>query len=64
MRRPSARTPLGLEVLDPLAGLQAGDDLVFLGDPIGRDDERDVPADGLLGGVAEEPFGARHSSSE
>ena len=49
---------LGLEVLDPLSGLQAGDDLVFLGDALGRDDQRDVAAHRLLGGVAEEPLGA------
>ena len=34
------------------------DDLVFLGDALGRDDQGDVPADGLRGGVAEQPLGA------
>ena len=49
--------PLGLEMVDPSPGLQAGDDLVLLRDAIGRDDERDVAADGLCGGVAEEALG-------
>ena len=63
-RRPSERHALGLEVIDAMTGLQAGDDVVFLVDPIGRNDERDMPADGLRSGVAKEPFGRRHSSSE
>ena len=45
-------------MIDPPAGLEAGDDLVFLADPIGRNDERDVAADRLVRGVAEEPLGA------
>ena len=57
MRRPSERTALGLEMLDPLAGLQAGDDPIFLGDAFGRDDQRDVAADRLVGRVAEETLG-------
>ena len=28
---------LGLEMIDPLPGFQAGDDVVFFGDPIGRE---------------------------
>ena len=50
---------LGLEVLDPLPGFQAGDDVIFLGDAIGGDDQGDVAADGLLGRVAEQTFGRR-----
>ena len=38
---------LGLEVLDALPGLQAGDDLVFLRDALGGNDQRDVAADRL-----------------
>ena len=49
MRAAVGAHALGLEVLDPPPGLQAGDDLVFLGDAVGRDDERDVAADRLLG---------------
>ena len=48
---------LGFEMLDPLPGFQAGDDVVFLGDALGRDDEGDVAADRLLGRVAEQTFG-------
>ena len=44
-------------MIDPLSGLQAGDDVVFLGDAVGGNDERDVAAHRLLGGVAEEPLG-------
>ena len=47
MRRPSEPQPLGLEVFDPLSGLQARDDLIFLGNPLRRDDQRDVAADRL-----------------
>ena len=58
MRLAVAPQPLGLEVFDPLSGLQAGDDLVLFGDAVGGDDQGDVAADGLLGGVAEQPLGA------
>ena len=51
-----ASPPLGLEMLDATSGLEARDDLVFLGDAVLRNDERDVPAHRLLGGVAEEPL--------
>ena len=51
-------------MIDPLPGFQAGDDLVFFGDPFGRNDQRDMAAHRLLGGVAEERFGRRHSSFE
>ncbi len=40
---------LGLEVFDPFPGSQTGDDLVFLGDPVRRDDQGDVAADRLRG---------------
>jgi hypothetical protein len=55
---PVFATPLGLEVVDPLSRLEARDDLLFLGDAIWRDDERDVAADSLLRGIAEQPLGA------
>ena len=36
--RPLAVTAFGLEVIDPASRLQAGDDLVLLGDALGRND--------------------------
>ncbi len=44
-------------MVDPLPGLEACDDLVFLVDAVGRDDERDMAAHRLLRGVAEDPLG-------
>src|SRR5262249_42559726 len=51
--------PHGFEMFDPLAGLQARDDAVFLLDALWRNHQRDVTADRLLGGVAEHPLGGR-----
>ena len=57
MRWPSLAHPHGLEVFDPLPGLQGGDDLVLFGDAVRRNDQGDVTPDGLLGRVAEQPLG-------
>ena len=46
-------------MFDPLSGFQACNNVVFLGDALGRDDKRDMAADGLLGGVTEQPLGGR-----
>ncbi len=54
---PVGAQPLRLEMLDPLAGLEAGNDLVFLGDPLGRDHEGDMAANGLVGRIAEQVLG-------
>ena len=50
--------PLGFEMIDPLPGLEAGDDPVFLADAIRRNHQRDVAPDRLVGAIAEEPLGA------
>ena len=50
---------LGLVVLDQLPCKNLGENLPLLPRAMGRDDERDRPADGLVGGVAVEPLGAR-----
>jgi hypothetical protein len=44
-------------VIDDLAAPDARQHVVFLGVPLRRDDERDVPADGLGRRVAEHPLG-------
>ena len=49
--------PHRLEVLDPLAAAEPVQDVALLVQPLGRDDQGDRPADGLGGGVAEEPLG-------
>jgi hypothetical protein len=36
-------------MIDPLSGFQAGDDVVFLGDAFGGNDEGDVAAHRLVG---------------
>ena len=54
---------LGLEVLDPLPGLQAGDDPILLRDALGRDDQRDVTAHRLLGACSRTGAPRRRSSS-
>jgi hypothetical protein len=54
--RPSFVEPLRLEAPDVLATRQPGEDVVLFGDALFRDQDRDVPADGLLGGIAEEPL--------
>ncbi len=46
-----------LEVIDSLSPRDPREDLVFLVEPIGRDDQGDRPTNGLVGRVAEEPFG-------
>ena len=48
---------LGLEVIDPLPGLEGGDDLVLLREAIRRNDQRDVAPDSLRRRVAEHPLG-------
>ena len=48
---------LGLKVIDPLAVFQAGENVVFLGDAVRWDDERDMATDSILGGEAEQTFG-------
>ena len=50
--------PDRLVVLDVIALLQPGQDLVFFGLALVRDEQPDVPADHLLGRVAEDPLGA------
>ena len=57
--RPSLPHALGLEMVDAPPGPQARDDLVLLAEALGRDHQRDVAADRLLGGVAEQPLGGR-----
>ena len=49
---------LGLKMLDPLPGFQAGNDVVFLRDAFGGDDNRNMASHHLLGGVAEETLGS------
>ena len=49
----------GFEVIDALAAADAGEDVVFLGLTIGRDQDADRLADQLRGGVAEQPLGPR-----
>jgi hypothetical protein len=44
-------------MLDPSSRLQARHDVVFLGQPFGRNDQRDVPSNGPLGRVAEQALG-------
>ena len=50
--------PHGVEMLDPLAAAELGQDLVLLVLQLGRDDLRDRLADHLVGLVAEDPLGA------
>ena len=51
--------PDRLEVIDPLALDEAGQDLAFLGVSVLRNDQRDVLAHRLGRGIAEDPFGPR-----
>ena len=53
-----ASNALGFEVLDPPALFQAGDDVIFLGETVGRDDQRDVAADRLGRAIPEQALGA------
>jgi hypothetical protein len=43
-------------MFERLAGANALEDLVFFGEPVGRNDDADGAADQLGGGVAEDPF--------
>src|SRR6185503_6990754 len=49
----------GFEMVDACASLQGGDDVILFGDAIGWDDERNVAADRLVAGVAEQTLGGR-----
>ena len=49
---------LRLEVIHAAPGLETRDDLVLFGDAIVGNDQRDMAADGLLGGVPEQALGA------
>jgi hypothetical protein len=58
MRRPSLLFRSVSKWSTLRSGPEIRDDVVFLRDAILRNDERDVAADRLLGGVAEQPLGA------
>jgi hypothetical protein len=55
---PVAAHALGLKVLDPLAGFQLRDDLVFLSNALRWNDERDMPAYRVALAVSEQPLSA------
>ena len=51
--------PPGLEPGELLPAAHPLEDRCFLRDPVGRDDQGDLPAHDLVGGIAEQRFGAR-----
>ena len=56
-RRPSLVIAHGLEVIDSFAPSHPGQDVVFLGLPLGWNENADRPSNELFRGVAEEALG-------
>jgi hypothetical protein len=49
--------PYGSEVIDVLPALQLRDDVVFFGQAVGGDQDRDMLSDGFVGRIAEDALG-------